>query len=97
MSSGSIASEIGFLPFFPAPLPFPLPFPAPEGLPPAVLPISLKGLMGGTISNTWSEGIRSGASLSRLVVVGGAINSIVGSTWTSWDLGTVGPSRYELI
>ena len=97
VSSGSIACEISFLPFFPAPLPFPLPFPASKGLPLAVLPIRLKGLMGGAISDTWPEGIRSGMSLSGSVVARGATNNTVGSTRTSWDRVTIGPSRNDPI
>ena len=61
---GTRASIIGFFNFFPTPaplfLPFPLPFPFSEGLTSAVLPISLNGLIGGAISHTWPEGIKSG-------------------------------------
>ena len=100
-SSGSKGSEIGFFPFFLAPvplaLPFPLLFPVSEGLPLAVLPMNLNGLMGGAISDTCLEGIRSGASLVVLVVAGCATKRTVGSIRTSWDLGMVGPSRNDPI
>ena len=101
VSSGAGVSVTIFFNFFPALvllfLPFPLPFAASDGLPPVVLPISLKRLIGRAISETWPVGIRSGCSLGMMVSAGVATNRIEGSTRTSWDLGTVGPSRKDLI
>ena len=99
--SGAGVSVTVFFCFFPALvplfLPFPLPFVASDGLPPVALPINLNGLMGGAISETWPVGIRSGCSLGLIVSAGIATNGIKGSTRTSWYLGTVGPSRKDLI
>ncbi len=52
--------------------------------------MSLNGLMGGAISETWPEGIRSGMSLVILVAAGGATKRTVDQlkplgTWALWD------------
>ena len=49
--------------------------------------------MGGAISETFPVGIKSGCSGEVVVVAGQATNRVVGSTLTSCDRGTVGPSR----
>ena len=92
-------SEAAFVLFFLAPLPWPLPLPlaVPEELAPVALPIISNRLIGGAISETWPTGMNSGSSRRFEVSVGTAKTGTGVSTQTSWDLGTVGPSRKDLI